>query len=294
MRNCSERELPALLAAHVDPMACAWVRHFARGSDDMRVGPLIRAWFRWYARQRRPGAYLGVEVRVAGLTRMFSGSRASDTPGQAPLRPQRRPPCPRHPIVGVCYRGGLRLGRHAAPRRGLTDSKRGGVALYGDPCVTCLPVTSPSNGGNCTIRGATRRRHAEGRLLMLQNPHHYPWRHAPSPVQDYPPGRHTAPRRDLTDSKRGNCTIRGTTRRRHAEGRLLMLQNPPTSPECGGVAEVNCVPESPASQNIWAITPMPAIVRRGGLRLGRHIPANSDLTTPKRGLTATKRGELHH
>ena len=125
---------------------------------------------------------------------------------------------------------------------------------------------------------------------MLQNPHHYPRRHAPSPVQDYPPGRHTAPRRDLTDSKRGNCTIRGATRRRHAEGRLLMLQNPPTSPECGGVAEVNCVPESPASQNIWAITPMPAIVRRGGLHCGRHIPANSDLTTPNRGLTATKRG----
>ena len=35
-------------------------------------------------------------------------------------------------------------------------------------------MTAPSNGGNCTIRGATRRRHAEGRLLMLQNPHHYP------------------------------------------------------------------------------------------------------------------------
>ena len=63
-----------------------------------------------------------------------------------------------------------------------------------------------------------------------------------------------------------------------------MLQNPPSSPGCGGVAEVNCVPESPASQNIWAITPMPAIVRRGGLRLGRHIPANSDLTT--RGVTS--------
>ena len=23
---------------------------------------------------------------------------------------------------------------------------------------------------------------------MLQNPHHYPWRHAPSPVQDCPAG----------------------------------------------------------------------------------------------------------
>ena len=71
-----------------------------------------------------------------------------------------------------------------------------------------------------------------------------------------------------------------------------MLQNPPSSPGCGGVAEVNCVPESPASQNIWAITPMPAIVRRGGLHCGRHIPPNSDLTTPNRGLTASKRGGI--
>ena len=31
-------------------------------------------------------------------------------------------------------------------------------------------TSSPPNGGNCTIRDATRRRHAEGRLLMLQNP----------------------------------------------------------------------------------------------------------------------------
>ena len=113
---------------------------------------------------------------------MFSGSRASDTPGQAPLRPQRRPPRPRHPIVGVCYRAGLRLGRRrpeARPHRHQT----GGVALHEDPCMSCLPMTSPPNGGNCTIRGATRRRHAEGRLLMLQNPHHYPRRHAPARVE---------------------------------------------------------------------------------------------------------------
>jgi len=60
------------------------------------------------------------------------------------------------------------------------------------PTGATLPrgVTSPTpNGGNCTIRGATRRRHADGRLLMLQNPHHYPWRHAPSLVQDRPTGR---------------------------------------------------------------------------------------------------------
>ena len=51
-------------------------------------------------------------------------------------------------------------------------------------------VTSPPpNGGNCTIRGATRRRHAEARLLMVQNPHHYPWRHAPQLLQDCPAWR---------------------------------------------------------------------------------------------------------
>ena len=55
---------------------------------------------------------------------------------------------------------------------------------------------------------------------------------------------------------------------------------------------MNCVPESHASQNIWAIMPMPAIVRRGGLHCGRHIPANCGLTAPNRGLTDSKRGEL--
>ena len=41
-------------------------------------------------------------------------------------------------------------------------------------------TSPPPNGGNCTNRATTRRRHAEARLLMVQNPHHYPWRHAPS------------------------------------------------------------------------------------------------------------------
>ena len=34
-------------------------------------------------------------------------------------------------------------------------------------------ASPPPNGGNCTIRGATRRRHAGSQLLMLQNPHHF-------------------------------------------------------------------------------------------------------------------------
>ena len=114
-------------------------RWHARGTNTSHVDPILGAWTRSHARgQRRPGAYLGVEVRVAGLTLMFSGWRASGTPGQVSLGPSRRPPCPRHPIVSVCYRSGLYCGRHTtprrdltAPRRGLTDSKRGNCASRG-------------------------------------------------------------------------------------------------------------------------------------------------------------------
>ena len=124
--------------SHAGPTLRAWARHFERGPDTWRVGPILGAWTRWYARGRRPGAYLGVDVRVTGLTRMFSGSRASDTPGQAPLCSQRRRSRPRHPVVGVCDRGGLHCGRHipancglTAPNRGLTDSKRGELRCTG-------------------------------------------------------------------------------------------------------------------------------------------------------------------
>ena len=138
----------------------ACVPRLARGSDGMRLGPTLRAWVRWYARgsdTSRVGpmvcAWAAPPRRISrgwracyGLTRMFSGSRASGTPGQASLGPSRRAPCPRHPVVGVCYRGGLRRGRRrpeARPHRQQT----GGLALHEDPCVTCSPMTSPPNGG---------------------------------------------------------------------------------------------------------------------------------------------------
>ena len=90
----------------------------------------------------------------------------------------------------------------------------GGVALHGDSCVTCLPMTSPPNGGNCTIRGATRRRHADRTLLMVQNPHHYPWCHAPSLVQDCPAG---------ADKRRKGIAgnDKGTTRAASSQARLV-------------------------------------------------------------------------
>ena len=112
-------------------LARTWARWRARGTNTSRVGPLICAW----AAPRR----ISRGWRACyGLTRMFSGSRASGTPGQAPLGPQRRAPCPRHAIVSVCYRSGLYCGRHAAlnrdltaPNCDLTGSKRGNCASRG-------------------------------------------------------------------------------------------------------------------------------------------------------------------
>ena len=66
-----------------------------------------------------------VYVRYSRLAHAIAGSRASDTPGWAPLCPQCRPPRPRHPIVGVFRRGGLLFGRLTALNRDLTASKRG-------------------------------------------------------------------------------------------------------------------------------------------------------------------------
>ena len=116
---------------HVGPILGAWARYLARGPDTWRVDPVVCAW----AAPRR----ISRGWRACyGLTSMFSGSRASGTPGQAPLGPQRRAPCPRHAIVSVCYRSGLYCGRHAAlnrdltaPNCDLTGSKRGNCASRG-------------------------------------------------------------------------------------------------------------------------------------------------------------------
>ena len=64
-------------------------------------------------------------MSIKGLTRIFSGSRATNTPGQAPLCPKRRPPQPQPPIFSVFHRGGLRFGRLTAPNCDLTATKRG-------------------------------------------------------------------------------------------------------------------------------------------------------------------------
>ena len=142
-------------------------------------------------------------MRIKGLTRIFSGSRASDTRGQASLPPRRRTPRPQPPVVSVFRRGGRRCGRLptanrnlTAPNGNLTASKRGNCTIRG--ARTSSPhVESATKRENCTTRGSR----------------------SGLPADD-------------TASKRGNCTIRAATRRRHAEERLLMVQNPHVSPKC--------------------------------------------------------------
>ena len=95
-------------------------------------------------------------------------------------------------MSAIFRRGGLRCGRHAPAARRRTDGtghhthatgrRVGGIAAL-ETHGRARPVSRASpNGGNCSIRAATRRRHADRMLLMVQNPHHYPWCHAPTLV----------------------------------------------------------------------------------------------------------------
>ena len=137
----------------------------------------------------------------------------------------------------------------ATPPRTATSPppNRGNCAVRGARS-SLAHVEGVAKRGNCTIRAATRRRHAVGRLLMVQNPHRQrcdalrKGQRARSG-----PGAACFPMTPLTNggkctmrgarsgsphvegaTKRGNCTIRAATRRRHAVGRLLMVQNPPS------------------------------------------------------------------
>ena len=163
---------------HVGPMARTRARHFARGPGGMRVGPMVCVW----AAPRR----ISRGWRACyGLTSMFSGSRASDTPGQAPLCSQRRAPCPRHAIVSVCYRSGLHCGRHTTPRRDLTALNRdltalnrGLTALNRDLTALNRDLTAPRRGltgskrGNCASRGRMRDLLADDCAVKWGELHH--------------------------------------------------------------------------------------------------------------------------
>ena len=79
-------------------------------------------------------------------------ARATHTPGNCP---KRRPLRPQQCFSTVFWRGGLRFGRHTTSNSARAAAKR---------------------GGNCIIRAATRRRHADAALRMAQNPHRYQYR----------------------------------------------------------------------------------------------------------------------
>ena len=145
-------------------LARTWARYLARGPDTWRVDPVVCAW----AAPRR----ISRGWRACyGLTSMFSGSRASGTPGQAPLGPQRRAPCPRHAIVSVCYRNGLYCGRHTTPRRDLTAPRRGLTALNRDLTAPNCDLTG-SKLGNCASRGRMRDLLADDCAVKWGELHH--------------------------------------------------------------------------------------------------------------------------
>ena len=121
-------------------------------------------------------------MRLKGLTCMFKGSHASSTPRQTPVCPKRRPPRPQQPVFSLFRRGGLHFGHHTAVIPGLT----------------------PPNGGNCTIRRTTRRRHALGRLRVVQNPHHHRYG-----------GRRTDRKAGLRGTRAAGHANRGAYERRH-------------------------------------------------------------------------------
>ena len=122
--------------SRVGPMRCTWARHLARGTDDMRVGSAAHAHVQRFTCVSR------------GLPRIFSGSRASDTPCPRQFCPKRRPLRPYEPIVGVFAEVVCTLG--ATPPRTATSPPR-------------TATSPPPNGRNCAVRGArSSSAHVEG------------------------------------------------------------------------------------------------------------------------------------
>ena len=149
------------------------VRLHARGPDTWRVDPVVCAWAAPRRISRGWRACYGVNAHV----QRFACERYTRS-GAVVLTTQSTLPTTRHcqrllPKWFVLWAPRCPEARPHRPEAWPHRQQTGGIAIHGDVCVICLPMTAPSNGGNCIIRGATRRRHAEGRLLMLQNPHHY-------------------------------------------------------------------------------------------------------------------------
>ena len=121
-------------------------------------------------------------------------------------------------------------------RLGEARAVSGGCGGFGRFSRFYLGSSGGCNGGNCSIRGATRRRHAVTGLLVLPNPHlrglvgRWVRLGEARAVSGGCGGFGRFSRFYLGSSggcNGGNCSIRGATRRRHAVTGLLVLPNPP-------------------------------------------------------------------
>ena len=98
----------------------------ACGRCNSHVGPILHTWARRHARgQRRPDAYLAVNVRIKWLTRIFRDSRATNTPCKTPNPPKRRPIQPIRPSVSCFQPMGLHFGGHTTANHGRAAANRG-------------------------------------------------------------------------------------------------------------------------------------------------------------------------
>ena len=123
-------------------------REYARRPNDLHAGPTPRTRAQWSAcGQRRPHACLVVYVRIKGLTRMFKGLGANNTPHPTSLCPKRRPPSPQQPIFSTSHRGDLHFGRYATSNKQLTNARRGELHDAGSdtPAPRCQRASCRTN-----------------------------------------------------------------------------------------------------------------------------------------------------
>ena len=134
---------------HLGPMTCTWALQPARGPDDMRVGPMTCAWAaspRCMFRGSR--AYQGVNAQVQGF------------------------PCEQHSTTDT-----------TAPKTQTTSPTTPRLSAFFTEVVCTLGTTPPQtvispspNGGIARHEAPTRRRHAARGLHVVQTPPPPAWR----------------------------------------------------------------------------------------------------------------------
>mgnify|MGYP006943352832 CR=1 FL=1 len=100
-------------------------------------------------------------MRIKGLTRIFSGLRASYMPGQASVCPTRRLSQLQHPVVNVFRRGGLRCGRLATLNRDIAATQWGDLRHEGRETPAARRKEAPNGAKpptlplvSCSLTGA--------------------------------------------------------------------------------------------------------------------------------------------